>query len=78
MTEKNRKRVLSGMRVTGPLHVGHLVGALSNWVKLQEEYDCYFFLADWHALTSEYQDPSGLSEYGITVIAGIVRDAGEP
>jgi tryptophanyl-tRNA synthetase len=57
------------MRVTGPLHVGHLVGALSNWVKLQEEYDCYFFLADWHALTSEYNDPSGLSDYGITVIA---------
>lgn len=57
------------MRVTGPLHVGHLVGALSNWVKLQEKYDCYFFLADWHALTSEYQDPSRLNEFGIQVIA---------
>ncbi|MDO8729943.1 MAG: tryptophan--tRNA ligase, partial [Candidatus Omnitrophota bacterium] len=45
-----RQRVLSGMRPTGPLHLGHLVGALKNWVDLQEKYDCFFMVADWHAL----------------------------
>lgn len=44
------------MRPTGRLHLGHLVGALNNWVRLQDEYDCYYFIADWHALTSEYAD----------------------
>ncbi len=55
MTEK--KRVVSGMRTTGKLHLGHYHGVLTNWIKLQNDYDCYFFAADWHALTSEYQDP---------------------
>lgn len=49
-------RVLSGMRPTGKLHLGHLHGALENWKKLQDEYECYFLVADWHALTSEYAD----------------------
>jgi len=53
-----RKRVLSGMRPTGRLHIGHYFGALSNWLKMQEEYDCYFFVADWHALTTHYADSS--------------------
>jgi tryptophanyl-tRNA synthetase len=53
---------LSGMRPTGKLHLGHLVGALDNWVKLQEEYDCCFMVADWHALMSEYEYPAGMSE----------------
>jgi tryptophanyl-tRNA synthetase len=44
------------MRPTGKLHLGHLQGTLSNWVKLQNEYDCFFFVADWHALTSEYEN----------------------
>ncbi len=57
-----KKRILSGMRPTGKLHLGHLVGALDNWVKLQEEYDCFFMVADWHALMSEYENPSVLSE----------------
>ena len=48
------KRVVSGMRPTGRLHLGHLVGALQNWVALQKEYDCFYFVADWHALTSHY------------------------
>lgn len=52
------KRVVSGMRPTGKLHLGHLEGVLRNWVKLQDEYDCYFFVADWHALTSHYADTS--------------------
>jgi len=54
----NRPRVLSGMRPTGKLHLGNYMGALVNWVKLQDEYDGYFFVADWHALTTDYADPS--------------------
>ncbi len=54
----SRPRVLSGMRPTGKLHLGNYMGALANWVKLQDQYDCYFFIADWHALTSDYADPS--------------------
>src|SRR6478672_4620716 len=54
----NRRRVVSGMRPTGKLHLGHLVGALKNWVALQDTYDCYYFVADWHALTSHYADTS--------------------
>jgi tryptophanyl-tRNA synthetase len=53
-------RVVSGMRPTGKLHLGHLVGALSNWASLQEQYDCFYFVADWHALTSDYADTSGI------------------
>lgn len=51
-----KKRVLSGMRPTGKLHLGHLAGALRNWTALQDEYECFYFVADWHALTSEYAD----------------------
>lgn len=54
------QRVLSGMRPTGRLHLGHYHGVLKNWVTLQHEYDCYFFVADWHALTTHYDDPSQL------------------
>jgi tryptophanyl-tRNA synthetase len=53
-----KARVVSGMRPTGRLHLGHLVGALSNWVPLQDKYDCFYFVADWHALTSDYADTS--------------------
>lgn len=55
-----RRRVLSGMRPTGRLHLGNYMGALYNWVRLQEEYECYFFIADLHALTTEYADLSAL------------------
>ncbi len=58
-----KKRILSGMRPTGKLHLGHLVGALNNWVKLQEEYDCFFMVADWHALMSEYENTAVLSDF---------------
>ena len=51
-----RKRILSGMRPTGKMHLGHLHGALDNWKTLQNDYECFFFIADWHALTSEYAD----------------------
>lgn len=55
-----RQRVLSGMRPTGRLHLGHLHGVLNNWLTLQHQYDCFFFVADWHALTTHYDDPSQL------------------
>ena len=58
----SKKRILSGMRPTGKLHLGHLVGALDNWVKLQDEYECFFMVADWHALMSEYARPNDLKE----------------
>jgi len=61
MAEK--KRILSGMRPTGPLHLGNWHGALANWVKMQEKYDCFFFIADWHALTSDYEKPGSISGY---------------
>ena len=53
-----QERVLSGMRPTGALHLGHYHGVLKNWVSLQSEYPCLFFVADWHALTTHYDDPS--------------------
>ena len=56
------QRVLSGMRPTGKLHLGHYHGVLKNWLKLQHEYECYFFVADWHALTTEYESPQGISD----------------
>ncbi|MCF8081026.1 MAG: tryptophan--tRNA ligase [Desulfobacterales bacterium] len=61
MSEK--KRILSGMRPTGPLHLGNLHGALLNWVDMQDTYDCFFFIADWHALTSDYENPGNIKEY---------------
>jgi tryptophanyl-tRNA synthetase len=57
-----RKRVLSGMRPSGKLHLGHYIGVLRNWKKLQEENDCFFFAADWHALTTEYDNTSIIRE----------------
>jgi len=62
MTPTSRPRVLSGMRPTGKLHLGNYMGALANWVKLQQDYECYFFIADWHALTTDYADPSNIRE----------------
>ncbi|MGB9761524.1 MAG: tryptophan--tRNA ligase [Caldimicrobium sp.] len=56
-------RIVSGMRPTGPLHLGHLHGVLENWIRLQETYECFYFVADWHALTTEYEDPSKIREY---------------
>lgn len=53
----SQQRVLSGMRPTGRLHLGHYHGVLKNWIELQHEYDCFFFVADWHALTTHYEDP---------------------
>ena len=57
-----KKTILSGMRPTGKLHFGHLHGALLNWKRLQDDYSCYYFIADWHALTSEYSSPGVIKE----------------
>jgi tryptophanyl-tRNA synthetase len=63
-----KKRVLSGMRSTGKLHLGNYVGALANWVKLQETHECFFFVADWHALTTDYADTSRIKENTVEVV----------
>jgi len=62
-----RKRVLSGMRPTGKLHLGNYVGALQNWVKMQDEYECFFCVVDWHALTTDYADTSRVKENSLEV-----------
>jgi tryptophanyl-tRNA synthetase len=62
-------RVVSGMRPTGQLHLGHLVGALSNWARLQAEHDCFYFVADWHALTSDFADTNRLTSYSYENVA---------
>jgi len=58
----DKKRIVSGIRPTGDLHLGHYLGVLRNWVSLQDEYQCFYFIADWHALTSEYKDPTIISQ----------------
>lgn len=58
-----KKRILSGMRPTGPLHLGNLHGALANWKNMQDDYDCFFFIADWHALTSDYDMTTPIQGY---------------
>src|SRR5262245_50015889 len=73
-----RKRVVSGMRPTGRLHLGHLVGALQNWVELQRQYDCFYFVADWHALTSEYAATEGLVENAIDNVADWIAAGIDP
>ncbi len=64
----SRKRVLSGMRSTGKLHLGNYVGALQNWVRMQDKYECFFFIADWHALTTDYADTSRIKENSLEVM----------
>ncbi|OGS45641.1 MAG: tryptophan--tRNA ligase [Elusimicrobia bacterium RIFOXYD2_FULL_34_15] len=67
--EKNLKqRVLSGMRPSGKLHLGHLHGALSNWVELQKKYECFYFVADWHALTTEYEKTDKIKQDSIDMV----------
>ena len=63
-----RQRVFSGMRPTGRLHLGHLAGALTNWVRLQDDYDCFYCIVDWHALMSDYADPIQLVANGREIL----------
>ncbi len=72
------RRILSGMRPTGPLHLGHLFGALDNWARLQDKYECFFMIADWHALMSEYEDPSKLPQYIIECAADWIAAGIDP
>ena len=67
-TSPTKKRVLSGMRSTGKLHLGNYVGALENWVRMQDQYDCFFFIADWYALTTDYADTSLVKENSVEVL----------
>jgi tryptophanyl-tRNA synthetase len=74
----SRPRVLSGMRPTGKLHLGNYVGALQNWVKLQDTHDAFFFVADWHALTTDYDDTSRLADNSLEVILDFVAAGLDP
>jgi tryptophanyl-tRNA synthetase len=75
-----KKRVVSGMRPTGRLHIGHYFGALQNWVRLQNdpEYDCFYFIADWHALTSDYADTSGVAQNTIEIVTDYLAAGLDP
>ena len=76
MTEK--KRILSGMRPTGNLHLGHLVGALNKWVQLQDEYQCFYMIADWHALMSEYENPKDMEKYSYEIAKDFIASGLDP
>jgi len=71
-------RILSGMRPTGPLHLGHLVGAIENWVKFQEDYECFYEVADWHALTSEYHNSESIAHNTVEIVADFVSCGIDP
>jgi tryptophanyl-tRNA synthetase len=73
-----RARVVSGMRPTGRVHIGHLVGALKNWAALQDRYDCLYFVADWHALTSEYANTEGLVANALDNVADWIAAGVDP
>jgi tryptophanyl-tRNA synthetase len=74
----SKLRVVSGMRPTGRLHLGHLVGALKNWAALQDQYDCFYFVADWHALTSEYADTAEIAANAIDNAADWIAAGVDP
>src|SRR5579885_526010 len=73
-----RQRVLSGMRPTGKLHLGNLVGALRNWVQIQKKYESFFFIADWHALTTDYADTSHIQENTLEVMLDFLAAGLDP
>ena len=77
-TSGQRKRVLSGARPTGKLHLGNYVGAVSNWAKMQDEYECFFFIADWHALTTDYADTSKVKENSFEVLLDLLGAGLDP
>jgi len=79
-SEAKTKRVISGMRPTGRLHIGHYFGALQNWVRLQNDpsYDCFYFIADWHALTSDYADTSAVAQNSIEIMTDYLAAGLDP
>jgi tryptophanyl-tRNA synthetase len=78
--EARKKRVVSGMRPTGRLHIGHYFGALQNWVRLQNDpsYECFYFIADWHALTSDYADTSAIAQNTIEIMTDYLAAGLDP
>jgi tryptophanyl-tRNA synthetase len=72
------QRVLSGMQASGKLHIGNLVGALANWVRLQDKYDCYYFVADWHALTTGYAHPEDVRESTKDILVNFIAAGLDP
>ncbi len=78
LEKKKRQRVLSGIQPSGNLHIGNLVGALQNWVKLQDKYECYYFVADWHALTSQYTDASQVRDSVKDVLVNLLAAGLDP
>src|SRR5262245_5527695 len=73
-----KSRVVSGMRPTGKLHLGHLVGALKNWVALQDQHECFYFVADWHALTSDFANTAPLAGNGLDNVADWIAAGVDP
>lgn len=73
-----KKRLLSGIRPTGSLHIGHYLGVLRNWAQLQNEHECFYFIADWHMLTTKYKDTSELKKNIIEVAKGILASGIDP
>ncbi len=73
-----KDRVLSGMQASGKLHIGHLVGVVQNWVKLQDQYDCFYFVADWHALTTGYAHPEAIKDSTLDLILNFLAAGLDP
>lgn len=76
--EKKRKRILSGFRPSGKVHVGNLIGALSNWISLQDEFECFFEIADWHALTTGYEDTKDIKELTLDMVIDWLAEGLDP
>jgi tryptophanyl-tRNA synthetase len=72
------KRILSGMRPTGKLHIGHLFGAIRNWAKLQDEYECFFMVADWHALSTAYMNTENIKKDIFEVVVDYISGGVDP
>ncbi len=66
------------MRPTGRMHLGNYYGALYNWMRLQEDYQCYYFVADWHALTTEYETPQAISGFIPEMVIGLAERGARP
>jgi tryptophanyl-tRNA synthetase len=75
---EQKKRILSGMRPTGKLHLGHYCGALQNWVRLQKEYQCFYMIADWHALTTDYERIGPIQEYTLDMVTDMIAAGIDP
>lgn len=75
---QEKKRILSGMRPTGKLHIGHYCGALQNWVRLQKEYQCFYMIADWHALTTDYERIGPIQEYTLDMVTDMIAAGIDP